>query len=175
MASGIFTMSTTRAGPPFRRSWPTELADRGGTTGAPRRLLAATPFVAPPEARTTGPGNPAGARKIMTEDRIEGVAQQGVGRVEDAWGGLAGDARTQADGKLRQATGKVQDLYGQAKETVRKRFGERGQQAVQRVDDTVELIGRNPVAAVAVAAVTGLTLGLLANAGRQTRVVYVKR
>jgi uncharacterized protein YjbJ (UPF0337 family) len=111
----------------------------------------------------------------MDEDRIEGVAQQGIGRVEDAWGGLSGDAGAQAEGKLRQATGKAQDLYGQAKDAVRKQFGERADKALRRVDDTVELIGRKPLAAVGVAAFVGLTLGLAANAGRSARVVYVKR
>jgi uncharacterized protein YjbJ (UPF0337 family) len=111
----------------------------------------------------------------MDENRIEGVAQEGVGRVEDAWGGLSGDAGTQVDGKLRQVRGKAQDLYGQARETVRDALGDRGRQAQERLDQTVELISKKPVAAVGVATFVGLTLGLLLNAGRETRVVYVKR
>jgi uncharacterized protein YjbJ (UPF0337 family) len=111
----------------------------------------------------------------MDENRIAGVAQQGVGHVEDAWGGLAGDAGLQAEGKARQVGGKIQDLYGQAKDALRDRLGERGHQAVQRIDEAVALIGRKPLAAVGVAAFVGLTLGLAANAGRSTRVVYVRR
>jgi uncharacterized protein YjbJ (UPF0337 family) len=112
---------------------------------------------------------------VMDENRIEGVAQQGAGHIEDAWGGLSGDAGAQTDGKMRQVRGKAQELYGQAKDTVRDALDARSDQARQRLNDTVDLIGRNPIAAVGVATFVGLTLGLLANAGRPARVVYVKR
>ncbi len=49
----------------------------------------------------------------MTDERIEGVLRQGAGRVQDAVGGLTGDAKTQAKGKLNQAAGALQDTYGQ--------------------------------------------------------------
>jgi uncharacterized protein YjbJ (UPF0337 family) len=111
----------------------------------------------------------------MDENRIEGVAQQGAGRIEDAWGGLTGDAGAQVDGKWRQVRGKAQDLYGQARERVLEKVGVQSVQARDQLRETLELIGRKPMAAVGVAAFVGLTLGLLANAGRSTRVVYIKR
>ena len=52
----------------------------------------------------------------MTEDRIEGAAKQGLGRVQDAIGGLTGADKTQVKGKLNEAAGTVQNAYGQVKD-----------------------------------------------------------
>ncbi len=51
----------------------------------------------------------------MTDDRIEGAVREGVGRVQDAVGGLAGDEGTQIEGKLSQAAGSVQNAYGKVR------------------------------------------------------------
>jgi uncharacterized protein YjbJ (UPF0337 family) len=111
----------------------------------------------------------------MDENLIEGAANEGVGRVQDAWGGLTGDPAAQAKGKWREAKGAAQKLFGQAREQVRDKVGQRGQQARERLDQTVGLIEGRPLAAMGVAAFVGLTLGLLMNSGRSSRVVYVKR
>ena len=59
----------------------------------------------------------------MSDDRIEGGVKKGVGKLEDAWGGLTGDAGTQAKGKANQATGSVQDVVGQAKDRAQDVYG----------------------------------------------------
>jgi uncharacterized protein YjbJ (UPF0337 family) len=111
----------------------------------------------------------------MDDNRIEGAARETEGRVKDAWGGLAGDPRTQIEGKLDQARGAAQQLYGRAKDRLRGRLEERSREARERLESTVELIGRKPLAAVGVATFVGLTLGLLLSTGRTTHVVYVPR
>jgi uncharacterized protein YjbJ (UPF0337 family) len=53
----------------------------------------------------------------MDENRVEGAARNLGGKVQDSFGRVTGDARTQAEGAVNQAAGAAQDLYGQAAET----------------------------------------------------------
>jgi uncharacterized protein YjbJ (UPF0337 family) len=53
----------------------------------------------------------------MDENRIAGTAKNIGGKVEEGFGRVTGDAKTQARGQARQIEGDVQDLYGQAKDT----------------------------------------------------------
>ena len=55
----------------------------------------------------------------MDKDRIAGSAKDFAGKVESTVGDLAGDAKTQAEGRAREAAGTVQNLYGQAKDAAR--------------------------------------------------------
>ena len=55
----------------------------------------------------------------MDKDRIVGSAKDFAGKVEGAVGDMAGDAKTQAEGRAREAAGTVQNLYGQAKDAAR--------------------------------------------------------
>lgn len=55
----------------------------------------------------------------MDRDRIAGSAKDFVGKVESTVGDIAGDAKTQASGRVREATGTAQNLYGQAKDAAR--------------------------------------------------------
>ena len=52
-------------------------------------------------------------------EQTEGTVQKLAGHVQDAVGGLTGDAGTQAEGKARQVAGKVQETYGEALNQVR--------------------------------------------------------
>ena len=92
----------------------------------------------------------------MTDDQIEGTLKKGKGRVEDAWGGLTGDAETQGRGKLDQASGSVQDVVGQAKSRAQDIYGE------------VESYAKNqPAIALATALGVGVMLGfILRGSGR---------
>ncbi len=54
----------------------------------------------------------------MDEDRFKGAATNMGGKVKDAVGGLTGDTKTQAEGKLDQATGQLQNTIGSAKDAV---------------------------------------------------------
>ena len=53
----------------------------------------------------------------MTDDRISGSAKNIGGQVEEGFGRVTGDEKTQLQGKAKQAEGTLQDVYGQAKET----------------------------------------------------------
>jgi uncharacterized protein YjbJ (UPF0337 family) len=53
----------------------------------------------------------------MYKDRIAGTARNMGGKVQEGFGRVTGDAKSQADGLINQAAGAAQDLYGQAKES----------------------------------------------------------
>ncbi|MCY0389461.1 CsbD family protein [Robbsia sp. Bb-Pol-6] len=79
----------------------------------------------------------------MAEDQIVGTAKNAVGKIQDAAGGLLGDAGLQAEGKGRQLAGKVQAQYGET------------------VDQVVDATKSNPIAALLIAAGVGILLGKL--------------
>ncbi len=80
----------------------------------------------------------------MDENEFEGMARNLGGKVQDAVGGLTGDASTQAKGKLNQAAGKAQQTFGAAADEIR--------------DNVVD----KPLTALAVAAGLFFALGFLA-------------
>ena len=55
----------------------------------------------------------------MDENRVEGTARNLGGKVQEGFGKVTGNARTQAEGLANQAAGAAQDLYGQAADTAR--------------------------------------------------------
>jgi uncharacterized protein YjbJ (UPF0337 family) len=55
----------------------------------------------------------------MDENKFEGAARDVGGKVQDAIGGLTGDAATQARGKINQAAGQAQQAYGAAVDDVK--------------------------------------------------------
>jgi uncharacterized protein YjbJ (UPF0337 family) len=55
----------------------------------------------------------------MDKDRITGSAKDFAGKVEGTVGNMAGDAQTEAEGRLREVAGKAQNIYGQAKDAAR--------------------------------------------------------
>jgi uncharacterized protein YjbJ (UPF0337 family) len=79
----------------------------------------------------------------MDENRIEGTARIIGGRVEDAVGGLTGDAATQARGKVNQAAGQAQQAYGAA------------------IDDIKDFTATQPLTALLTAMGVGVVLGFI--------------
>jgi uncharacterized protein YjbJ (UPF0337 family) len=55
----------------------------------------------------------------MDKDRIASSAKDFAGKLEGTVGDIAGDAKTEAAGRVREATGTAQNLYGQAKDAAR--------------------------------------------------------
>ena len=53
----------------------------------------------------------------MDENRIAGTARNIGGKLEEGFGRVAGDTKTQADELVNQAAGAAQDLYGQARDS----------------------------------------------------------
>ena len=56
---------------------------------------------------------------VMHKDEIKGVGNQAKGAIKDAVGGLTGNEKLQAEGKLDMAAGKVQQKVGEAKDDTR--------------------------------------------------------
>ena len=55
----------------------------------------------------------------MDKDRVQGLMNQAKGAVKEGVGKMAGDAKTEAEGKADKATGKMQNAVGSAKDGVR--------------------------------------------------------
>ncbi len=62
---------------------------------------------------------------MVDENEIEGAARDLGGKVQDAVGGLTGDAATQAEGKWNQAAGKAQKTFGAAAEEIRENVADK--------------------------------------------------
>ena len=105
----------------------------------------------------------------MTEQQIEGLAKEGVGRVKDAAGGLVGDAGLQARGKLDQAAGVVQRTFGDVQDRAERLVGDAHVMGQDAVDEVDAFVHRSPWIAIAVAAGVGLLAGL---ALKPSRTVY---
>jgi ElaB/YqjD/DUF883 family membrane-anchored ribosome-binding protein len=82
------------------------------------------------------------------DEQIAGVTKQGLGRAQDAVGGLTGDGKTQAKGKLNEAAG------------------------ADRLDAVEDYVTAKPLPAVAIAAAAGVVIGLLLR-GR-SRTIYLR-
>lgn len=54
----------------------------------------------------------------MNEDRVAGAAKQVGGKIEEAAGGILGDAKLKGQGKVDGITGSVQNALGGAKEAI---------------------------------------------------------
>jgi uncharacterized protein YjbJ (UPF0337 family) len=53
----------------------------------------------------------------MDENRIAGTAKNIGGKVEEGFGRVTGDSKSQVEGIASQAAGAAQDLYGQARDS----------------------------------------------------------
>jgi len=108
----------------------------------------------------------------MATDRIAGAVRNGAGHVQDAVGGLTGDLKTQARGKLNEAAGAAQNAYGKVRDQAEDLYDDasdrardvaaRGRRRVEgSYADLERLVGDAPMPAVAIAMGVGLLLGLL--------------
>jgi uncharacterized protein YjbJ (UPF0337 family) len=87
----------------------------------------------------------------MDTNQIEGTARNIGGKIQDAAGGLTGDAATQARGKLNQMAGKAQSTFGDAAD-----------QARELGDQLVDGVRSQPWVALAAVGAVGFALGMLA-------------
>jgi uncharacterized protein YjbJ (UPF0337 family) len=81
---------------------------------------------------------------MVDENEVEGVARDFGGKIQDAVGGLTGDASIQAKGKWNQAAGKVQKTFGEASDELR------------------DNVTSSPLLALAIVGGVGFALGFLA-------------
>jgi uncharacterized protein YjbJ (UPF0337 family) len=54
---------------------------------------------------------------LMDENRAAGTARNVGGKLEEGFGRVTGDTKTQTEGLVNQAAGAAQDLYGQARDS----------------------------------------------------------
>lgn len=80
---------------------------------------------------------------MVDTNKIEGTAEDTVGKLQDGMGGLLGDTATQAKGKAKQFAGQAQSYYGDTLDSVR------------------DVTADQPLIAVAVATGLGFILGAL--------------
>jgi uncharacterized protein YjbJ (UPF0337 family) len=105
-------------------------------------------------------------------DRIKGAARRGVGRLQDAVGGLTGDGTTQINGKLNEAAGALQSAYGQAAEQAQKTLEQTRGKAEHTYSDLDRYLRDRPLTGVGIGIGIGLLLAHVLGGGRKT--VYIR-
>jgi uncharacterized protein YjbJ (UPF0337 family) len=109
-------------------------------------------------------------------EQVTGVANQGVGRVQDAVGGLTGNADLQAKGKIKEAVGSVQQALGEARSNVQDVFDGTVEsvrdQLHEQLDAVETYVVSKPLPAVAIAGVIGIVVGLLLRGRSKT--IYLR-
>ena len=109
----------------------------------------------------------------MSDDRIEGAAKQGFGRLQDAVGGVLGSDKTQVKGKLNEAAGSLQNTYGQVKDQAADVLDQVKDQTQDGYAQVEAFIQEQPLTAAVIGVGVGLVLGLVLRGGR--KVVYVRK
>ena len=95
----------------------------------------------------------------MTDDRLSGSAKNIGGKVEEGFGRVTGDLKTELQGKGKQMEGTLQDVYGQAKETTADAAEVIRERASEAGDFLRMTIEERPFTAVAVALGIGFLIG----------------
>ena len=95
----------------------------------------------------------------MTDDRLSGSAKNIGGQVEEGFGRVTGDEKTQLQGKAEQAEGTLQDVYGQAKETAADAAEAIRGRASEAGDFLRTTIEERPFTAAAIALAIGFLIG----------------
>ena len=97
----------------------------------------------------------------MTDDRLSGSAKNIGGQVEEGFGRVTGDVKTELQGKGKQMEGTLQDVYGRAKETAADAAEVIREGASEAGDFLRTTIEERPFTAVAIALGIGFLIGRL--------------
>jgi uncharacterized protein YjbJ (UPF0337 family) len=95
----------------------------------------------------------------MNEDRILGTAKNLGGKVQEGFGHVTGDTKSQAEGVINQASGAAQELYGQAKESASDAAQAVRQGAMDAEDYVRHTIEKRPYTTAFVALCAGWLIG----------------
>jgi uncharacterized protein YjbJ (UPF0337 family) len=95
----------------------------------------------------------------MNEDRILGTAKNLGGRVQEGFGHVTGDTKSQAEGVINQASGAAQELYGHAKESASDAAQAVRQGAMDAEDYVRHTIEKRPYTTAFVALCAGWLIG----------------
>jgi uncharacterized protein YjbJ (UPF0337 family) len=95
----------------------------------------------------------------MDEHRVTGAARNAGGRVEEGFGRVTGDTKSQIQGVIDQAQGTAENLYGQAKDAA-SGAAQSVRNTASSIDDVVRrTIEDKPYTAVLIAIGLGWLLG----------------
>jgi uncharacterized protein YjbJ (UPF0337 family) len=97
----------------------------------------------------------------LDENRISGTAKNIGGKLEEGFGQVAGDSKTQAEGLAKQVGGAAQDMYGQARDTASAIIGATGGTAASFEKVLRHTIETQPFTSAMVALGIGWLLGRL--------------
>ena len=95
----------------------------------------------------------------MDENRLAGTAKNVGGKVEEGFGRVTGNTKTQVDGIANQAVGAGQDLYGQARDTAADAAGAARDSAASLEKWLRHTIETQPYTTVLIAGGVGWLLG----------------
>jgi uncharacterized protein YjbJ (UPF0337 family) len=95
----------------------------------------------------------------MNEDRLAGTTRNLGGKLQEGFGRVTGDTRTQVEGLVNQATGAAQDLYGQVKDTAADAAQVVRHSAADAEDFVRRTIEERPYTTAVVAFCIGLVIG----------------
>jgi len=95
----------------------------------------------------------------MSEHRIAGAATNLGGKVEEGFGRVTGDTRTQVKGVIDQAQGTAENLYGQAKDAASDAAVGVRKTAASFEDVIRNTIEDRPYTAIAIALALGWVIG----------------
>jgi uncharacterized protein YjbJ (UPF0337 family) len=95
----------------------------------------------------------------MTDDRLSGSAKNIGGQVEEEFGRVTGDEKTQLQGKAKQVEGTLQDVYGQAKEAAADATVAIRHRASEASDFLRMTIEERPFTTAAIALAIGFLIG----------------
>jgi uncharacterized protein YjbJ (UPF0337 family) len=99
----------------------------------------------------------------MNEDRFTGTAKTVAGKAEEGFGRVAGDTKTELQGKARQIEGDLQNLYGQARDKAAE-AAEVVRESASDMDDFIrKTIEQRPYTTAAVALGIGFLIGRFAH------------
>jgi uncharacterized protein YjbJ (UPF0337 family) len=101
----------------------------------------------------------------MVKEQMQGAANEGVGRVEGAYGELSGDGSAQLRGKITQAKGAAQKAYGEIRDRAQDTFARTRDSGGDVYEAAVAYVRENPVLGVAAGVAFGLLLGLALRGG----------
>lgn len=101
----------------------------------------------------------------MNEDRLAGSIRNFAGQVEEGYGRVTGDMKSELAGKLRQAEGAAQEVYGQVKDQVKQTAASAADAVsagVDKADDVLrDMVEKHPYTTAAVALAVGYLIGRL--------------
>jgi uncharacterized protein YjbJ (UPF0337 family) len=95
----------------------------------------------------------------MNEDRVAGTTRNLGGKVQEGFGRVTSDTKTQAEGLANQAAGTAQELYGQAKDTAADAAQIAGRSAADAEDFVRRTIEERPYTTAFAALCVGWVIG----------------